>query len=92
MNYLDAQHRLTPRNRRLIAALLVGPLPREEADRVAGASNSPRHIQELRNKFHLKITTKRVRAIDRDGLIAHPGVYYLEPESRDEAQRILALP
>lgn len=59
---------LSPRHRRLIVALLLGPLPREAADRVAGASNSPEYVRELRDKYHLNIHTERVEKIDRDGL------------------------
>lgn len=77
---------ITPRHRRLIIALLIGPLPRETADRVAGASNSPHYIRELRDKFHLNIRTERVEKIDRDGHKARPGVYHLEDDSRELAE------
>lgn len=82
---------ITPRHHRLIVALLIGPLPREAADRVAGASNSPNYIRELRDKFHLKIHTERVEKIDRDGNSTRPGVYHLDPESREYARLLLPL-
>lgn len=82
---------VSPRCRRLLFGLLQGPLTREAADRVAGASNSPQCISVLRQKFHLNITMKRTKVIDRDGLISYPGIYQLESESRLDAQRILAL-
>ncbi len=83
------RHHITARLRRLIIALLVGPLPRETADRVAGASNSPHYIRKLRDKFGLNIHTERVEKIDRDGLITHPGVYHLLPESRELAELLI---
>lgn len=86
-----SSQRISPRCRRLLSALLHGPLTREAADRVAGASNSPQCISVLRQKFHLNITTRRTKVIDRDGLTSYPGIYQLEPESTLNAQRILAL-
>lgn len=82
---------LSPRLQRLIRALLAGPIYREQADRVARASNSPQCISVLRQRFHLKITTTRVKVIDKDGLASYPGIYLLEPESRLDAELILAL-
>lgn len=84
------RHHITPRLRRLIAALLIGPLPREAADRVTGASNSPHYVGQLRDKFFLNITTERVEITDRDGLTSWPGVYHLMPESRELARLLLA--
>jgi hypothetical protein len=89
-----AKHRyqyITPRHCRLIVALLIGPLPRETADRVAGASNSPHYIGELRDKFHLTIHTERVERIDRDGNTTRPGVYHLDPDSQAHARLLLNL-
>ncbi|MDO3721782.1 hypothetical protein QVZ43_08585 [Marinobacter sp. chi1] len=83
------RHHITARLYRLIVALLAGPLPRETADRVAGASNSPHYIQELRKNFLLKIDTERVEKIDRDGLLTRPGVYHLLPESRELARHLI---
>lgn len=80
---------ITPRHRRLIVALLIGSLPRETADRVSGASNSPHYIRELRDKFHLNIYTERVERIDRDGNPTRPGVYHLEKESRELAELLI---
>lgn len=81
---------ITPRHRRLIVALLIGPLPRETADRVAGASNSPHHIRELRDKFHLSIYTERVKRIDRDGHSTRPGIYHLQADSRELAELLIS--
>jgi hypothetical protein len=78
----------SPRERRLLAALLDGPLSREALDKRIGASNSPDVVFRLRSKgFGIKC--ERVEAVDRDGLACHYGRYHLRPESRPAA--ILAL-
>lgn len=81
---------ITPRHRRLIIALLIGPLPRETADHVAGASNSPHYVGSLRDKFLLSIETERVERVDRDGHVTWPGIYHLQPESRELAQLLIS--
>lgn len=81
---------ITPRHRRLILALLTGPLHREDADRVSGASNSPHYVRDLRDNFGLNITTERVDRIDRDGQKTRPGIYALEPDSIELAELLLA--
>jgi len=81
---------ITKRHCCLIIALLIGPLPRETADRVAGASNSPHHIRELRDNFHLSIRTERVEKIDRDGHPTRPGIYHLEKESFKLAELLVS--
>ena len=81
---------ITPRHRRLIIALLVGPLHREDADRVSGASNSPHYVRQLRDDFGLNITTERVERIDRDGQKTRPGIYTLEADSVELAELLLA--
>jgi len=82
--------RLTsPRERRLLAALLDGPLSREALDKRIGASNSPDVVFRLRAKgFDIKC--KRIEATDRDGLACHFGMYSLLPESRTAAVLVLA--
>lgn len=82
--------RLTsPRERRLLAALLDGPLSREALDKRIGASNSPDVVFRLRAKgFGIKC--ERVEATDRDGLTCHYGRYHLRPESRPAAVLALA--
>ena len=84
------RHHVTQRHHRLIVALLMGPLPRETADRVAGASNSPHYVGELRRRFHLNIITEWVEGIDRDGFVVRTGVYHLEDDSRELARLLLA--
>lgn len=81
--------RITPRHRRLIIALLTGPLHREDADRVSGASNSPHYVRQLRDDFGLNVTTERVERIDRDGQKTRPGIYTLEADSIELAELLL---
>ena len=80
---------LSPRKRRLLKALLNGPVYREAADRVAGASNSPELIRQLKNDHGLHITTHRPVHTDRDGRITRPGLYVLERESIELARALL---
>lgn len=58
-----------------------GPLMREQADRVAGASNGPHWVMQLRRKG-LAIPCKRMVATDRDGEPCRPGRYSLTDEDR----------
>ncbi|WP_143512598.1 hypothetical protein [Vreelandella utahensis] len=81
--------KLQPRHIRLLAALIQRPLWREEADRIAGASNSPHYIQELRS-LGLQIHCERVESLDRDGRPCRPGRYHLLPSSRRQARALLS--
>ena len=63
-----------PRHLRVIQALLTRPLPREQLDSVAGASNGPELVAELRRRG-LDAPCERIRFIDRDGKVCRPGVY-----------------
>lgn len=65
-----------PRHLRAIAALMLRPLPRENLDTVAGCSNGPELVAELRRRG-LELPCKRINFIDRDGHICRPGVYFL---------------
>lgn len=84
-------NKVTPRAFRLLKALTRGPVTREEADRIAGASNSPDQIHRLRNRFGLAIRTERVVRIDRDGRPTRIGIYHLESESKQHARLLLML-
>ena len=70
-----------PRHLRAIAALLRRPMPREQLDSLAGASNSPELIAELRRRG-LEVPCERIRFIDRDGFTCRPGVYSLTAADR----------
>jgi len=69
----------TPRQQRVINALRLKPCWREEVDRIAGASNSPQVISELRRRGFV-IPCILVTKIDRDGKPCRPGRYYLQSE------------
>ena len=68
-----------PRHLRAITVLLRRPVSREELDSIAGCSNGPELVAELRrrglHKEHLPC--ERIQFIDRDGYPCRPGVYSL---------------
>ncbi len=70
-----------PRHLRAIAALLRRPMPRENLDTVAGCSNGPELVAELRRRG-LELPCKRINFVDRDGFICRPGVYFLTEADR----------
>lgn len=72
--------RLTPRQRRALFALRNGPVIREALDRIAGASNGPNIIMELR-RMGLVIECERLHCLDRDGRTCRPGRYTLAVNS-----------
>ena len=63
-----------PRHLRAITVLIRRPVSRQELDTVAGASNSPELVAELRRRG-LEVPCERIRFIDRDGYPCRPGVY-----------------
>ena len=73
-----------PRHLRALAALLRSPVPREQLDSVAGCSNGPALISDLRDRGlgddHLYC--ERIKFIDRDGNVCRPGVYALTEKGR----------
>lgn len=70
-----------PRHLRVIHAGLLRPRKREEIDLIAGASNGPELIAELRRRG-LRIPCHRVPGIDRDGYQIRFGVYEFDDEDR----------
>lgn len=70
-----------PRHLRIVAALEVRARPREEIDRIAGASNGPQHILELRERG-LEIPCERTPCYDRDGHEVQRGIYYFTERDR----------
>lgn len=73
-----------PRYLRAIRALLVRPLPREHLDRVAGCSNGPQLVAELRG-LGLGVAglpCTLVADTDRDGRSIKRGVYSLTDAGR----------
>ncbi len=80
---------LSPRQQRLLAALTGGEVTREQADRIAKASNGPAVVGALRERG-LKIRCERRDKVDADGKTVRPGTYILERESNPLAQQLLA--
>lgn len=70
-----------PRHLRVISALLRRPISREELDSVAGASNGPELVAELRRRG-LDAPCERISLIDRDGQPCRPGVYSFTTRDR----------
>lgn len=73
-----------PRHLRAIAVLLRRPVPREQLDSIAGCSNGPELISELRRRGlgHEHLPCVRIRFVDRDGFVCRPGVYSLTEKGR----------
>ena len=76
---------MTPRQTRVIRALVDSGnwIAREAIDRIAGASNGPEIIRQLRKRFgYYAIEMERVTVVDCDGLLAQPGRYRLTDAGR----------
>lgn len=73
-----------PRYLRAIQGLLVRSMPREHVDRVAGCSNGPALIAELRDLGLGKegLPCIMVPDLDRDGRPIRRGVYFLSDAGR----------
>lgn len=71
----------TARQYRVVRALYQGPHSREEIDRIAGASNGPEVVRQLRAQGW-DIPCELVRHADRDGLPGRHGVYRLSHSDR----------
>lgn len=70
-----------PRHLRVIHALLIRARKRDEIDRIAGASNGPELMAELRRRG-LRAKCHRVPGIDRDGFSIKFGVYELDEDDQ----------
>lgn len=70
-----------PRHLRVIQALMTRPLPREQLDEIAGASNGPELVAELRRRG-LETPCTLTRKKDRDGFDVLPGVYSFTQQDR----------
>lgn len=81
-----------PRHLRVLAALLHRPISREQLDSIAGCSNGPDLIADLRRRGlgddHLPC--EWIKFIDRDGKLCRPGVYSLSAMGRRMVHRWLA--
>ena len=78
-----------PRQLRAIHALLRRPMPREQLDREAGASNGPALVSDLRG-MGLDLPCDRVLCLDRDGRAVRRGIYNLTQRDRTRIARWLA--
>ena len=70
-----------PRQLRVIPALMARPRRREDIDDIAGCSNGPELVAELRRRG-LEVPCERITFIDRDGKACRPGVYSFTPKDR----------
>ena len=57
-----------PRHLRAIQAILTRPRRREDVDAIAGCSNAPELVAELRRRG-LEVPCERIKFIDRDGYV-----------------------
>ena len=70
-----------PRHLRVIMALLISPRPREAIDRIAGASNGPELMAELRRRG-LEAPCSKTPCIDRDGFEVKRGIYHFTDKDK----------
>jgi hypothetical protein len=70
-----------PRHLRVLVALLLRPRSREELDRIAGCSNGPDLVSDLR-KMGLELPCARTPCIDRDGFEVKRGIYSATEDDR----------
>ena len=75
-----------PRHLRTIQALMTRPITREHLDQIAGCSNGPELIAELRRRG-LEVPCARTKKKDRDLFDCWPGVYHF---TRQDRRRVLA--
>jgi hypothetical protein len=78
------------RQLRVIQALKTRPLPREHVDQIAGTSNGPELVAELRRRG-LEVPCTRTKKKDRDGFDVLPGVYHFSEQDRRRVNHWLAM-
>ena len=78
-----------PRHLRVIQALMTRPLPREQLDSIAGSSNGPELVAELRRRG-LELECTRTKKKDRDLFDCWPGVYHFTQQDRRRVIQWLA--
>lgn len=81
--------KLPPRLERLASALLIGPVTREQADRIAPASNSPQYISMLRSRLGLSLPCERVPFTTKDGEESWYGRYHATESDQDSIRFVL---
>jgi len=72
-----------PRHLRAIHALMQRARFKNDLQSITGASNTPELVAELRRRG-LDIPCEKVPVLDRDGLVAHPGIYSFNAQDRRE--------
>lgn len=77
-----------PRHLRVLQALRVRPITREHLDTVAGCSNGPDLVADLRGRG-LEVPCTRTKKKDRDLFDCWPGVYHLTERDRRKLTRWL---
>jgi hypothetical protein len=82
---------LAPRAIRVLKALCKGPVFREQVDRLAGCSNGPGLIYQLRKRYGLEIPCRRERGLGRDWLFVSRGRYRLSDKDRMLVPKLLDL-
>ena len=70
-----------PRHLRVLQAVSVRPIPREQLDALAGCSNGPDLVAELRRRG-LRMPCTRTKKKDCDLFDCWPGVYHLTEQDR----------
>ena len=70
-----------PRHLRVIHALMIRPRKREEIDDIAGASNGPDLMAELRRRG-LRAKCEKIPCVDRDGYRVNVGIYGFDRADR----------
>ena len=79
-----------PRHLRVIQSAMIRSRKREEIDSIAGASNGPALIAELRRRG-LRFRCHRTPGIDRDGYPIKFGIYELDDADRSAVTAWLRL-
>ena len=72
---------VNPRHLRTIQALMTRPMTREHLDQIAGCSNGPELVAELRRRG-LEVPCARTKKKDRDLFDCWPGVYHFTQTDR----------
>lgn len=78
-----------PRHLRVLTALFRNSLPRETVDAIAGCSNGPELIAELRRRG-LQTPCTLIPVVDRDGRLVERGVYHFTASDRRKVRQWIA--
>ena len=90
-NIPTSPRNLTARQERVVKALVTRRdwIWREEIDKIAGASNGPEIIRQLRHHHGIEIDMVKVEKIDRDGRPCKPGKYKITDSGIEAASAYL---